>query len=147
MSEPNKRVASEQTHLSPGQYYGEILSNRRCCDLVLTEIRHTRGNSFDQHSHELAFFSLLLDGSYTERCGRKAIDYKQLNVVYRPSGMTHSDQIGGSGVRLFNVEVKESWIERMQEYGRVDDLSLEPHGGELAGPATTRYREFKAGNL
>jgi AraC family transcriptional regulator len=134
---------SGQTHLSPGQYYGEILSNQRCCDLVLTEIRHTQGKSFATHSHELAFFSLLLDGSYTERCGRKAIDYKQLMVVYRPSGMTHSDQIGRSGVRLFNVEVKESWLERMRQYGPVGHLSFEPYGGELAWLAARLYRAFK----
>jgi AraC family transcriptional regulator len=143
MSASNKQATPEKTHLSPGQYFGEIIGNQRCCDLVLTEVRHTRGNRFPRHSHELAFFSLLLDGSYTEQCGRKSIDYKQLMVVYRPPAVTHSDRIGGSGVRLFNVEIKDSWLERMRQYGPVNDLSLEPIGGELCWLAARLYRQFR----
>jgi AraC family transcriptional regulator len=143
MSESNKQAAPDRTHLSPGQYFGEIIANQRCCDLVLTEVRHTRGNRFPAHSHELAFFSLLLDGSYTELCGRKSIDYKQLMTVYRPPAVTHSDRIGGSGVRLFTVEIKDSWLERMRQYGPVNSLSLEPIGGELAWLAARLYRQFR----
>jgi AraC family transcriptional regulator len=143
MAAPDRRANPSQIHLSPGQYYGEILDDRRCCDLVLTEVKHIQANRFPKHSHELAFFSLLLDGSYTERCGPKTVDYKQLMVVYRPSGVTHSDRIGDSGVRLFNVEIKESWLERMRQHGPIDHLSLEPFGGELAWLAARLYREFR----
>jgi len=143
MSQSSKRADPENKQLSPGQYFGEIVGNQRCCDLVLTEVRHTTGNSFASHSHELAFFSMLLDGSYTEHCGPKTIDYKQLMVVYRPPSVTHSDRIGRTGVRLFNIEVQESWLERMRQYGPVRHLSLEPFGGELAWLAARLYREFK----
>ena len=139
----NKRATADQTQLSAGRYFGEILDNRCCCDLVLTEVEHKQGNRFPAHSHQLAFFSLLLDGSYTERCGPKTVDYKQLMVVYRPSGVTHSDRIGDSGVRLFNVEIKEIWLERMRQYGPIDHLSLDPYGGELAWLAARLYREFR----
>ena len=143
MAAPNKRTTAGQTYLSAGQYFGEILDNRRCCDLVLTELEHRQGKRFPTHSHQLAFFSLLLEGSYTERCGPKTVDYKQLMVVYRPSGVTHADRIGDAGVRLFNVEIKETWLERMRQYGPIDHLSLDPYGGELAWLAARLYREFR----
>jgi AraC family transcriptional regulator len=143
MAAPETQAHAGQTHLGQGQYFGEILDNRRCCDLVLTEVKHAQGKRFPRHSHELAFFSLLLDGAYTERCGPKTVDYKQLMVVYRPSGVSHSDRIGESGVRLFNVEIKESWLERMRQYGPIDGLSLDPYGGELAWLAARLYREFR----
>ncbi|HZS47295.1 MAG TPA: helix-turn-helix transcriptional regulator [Blastocatellia bacterium] len=147
MAGPNSSEQVNKTYLGEGQYIGKVVGSRRCCDLFLAEVQHTCAKKNCEHSHELAFFSVLLDGSYTERQGNKLIDYKQLGVVYRQPWLVHSDQIGNAGVRLFNVELKQSWMERANQYGRIRDLSPNPHRGELAWLAARLYREFRDQDL
>ena len=130
-------------NLQPGHFYGEITRKREASGLILSELKHETARKLPSHSHELAYFCLLLNGNYWEQFGRKRITYKPLTVMFHPPGMTHVDEIGPAGGRFFNVEVKTELMDRLREcMGRVDlDSSL--HAGDLAWLAMRLYREHK----
>lgn len=139
--------ASDQSlqgnHLSPGQSYGQVLGNRQCSGLVLTEIRHTHGRRLPHHSHELALFGLVLDGHYTERFASRTISYNPFSIYFHPPEFTHRDEIGDRGCRFFSIEVQNRWIERLRESSLVPDSSSDIQGGELVWLATRLYREYQ----
>ena len=130
-------------NLKPGQFYGEILRKRQESGLILSELKHDSPRKLPSHSHELAYFCLLLNGDYWEQSGRTRVTYRPLTVMFHPPGTTHIDEIGPHGGRFFSVEVKGEWMNRLREcLGRVDlDSSL--HEGDLAWLAMRLYREHK----
>lgn len=134
---------SVNRNLQPGHFYGEITRKREASGLILSELKHETARKLPSHSHELAYFCLLLNGNYWEQSGRKRITYKPLTVMFHPPGMTHVDEIGPAGGRFFSVEVKTGLMDRLREcLGKVDlDSSL--HAGDLAWLAMRLYREHK----
>jgi AraC family transcriptional regulator len=130
-------------NLQPGQFYGEILRKRQGSGLILSELKHETARKLPSHSHELAYFCLLLNGNYWEQFGPKRITYKPLTVMFHPPGTTHIDEIGPSGGRFFSVEVKTEWIDRLRECLGVVDLDSSLHEGDLAWLAMRLYREHR----
>ena len=49
---------------------GAIHGAREQCGAIFTDLRHASPRKLPRHSHELAFFALVLKGHYGERCGR-----------------------------------------------------------------------------
>ncbi|HKY04166.1 MAG TPA: AraC family transcriptional regulator [Blastocatellia bacterium] len=130
-------------YLGPGQAYGRIVNKQLLSGLVLSELRHEGPKKLPAHSHELAFFCLLLDGSYAEQFGRRTVVYKPYTIMFHPPAMTHRDEIGHAGGRFFQVEVQTSWLDRLREYSPIPDPSPELNGGELVWLATRLYREHR----
>src|SRR6185503_3530181 len=81
-------MASNQ-NLQPGQFYGEVLRKQQSSGLILSELRHETARKLPRHSHELAYFCLLLNGNYWEQFGPRRITYKPLRVMFHPPGTTH----------------------------------------------------------
>lgn len=131
-------------HLKPGHYYGEVLNRHHCCGLVLSEVKHSHAKRLPEHSHELAFFSLLLEGAYRETYGRRSIALKPFTLVYHPPELIHEDEIAPGGMRLFCIEVKGERLDRLREHAAVPDSSTDLHGGELSWLAARLYREYRA---
>jgi len=134
---------SANRNLEPGQFYGEILHKRQDSGLILSELKHEAPRKLPSHSHELAYFCLLLNGNYWEQFGPRRITYKPLTVMFHPPATTHIDEIGPGGGRFFSVEIKPEWIERLRECLGVLDLDSSLHEGDLAWLAMRLYREHK----
>ena len=136
-------LMSMNRNLQPGHFYGEITRKREASGLILSELKHDTARKLPSHSHELAYFCLLLNGNYWEQFGRKRITYKPLTVMFHPPDTTHLDGIGPAGGRFFSVEVKTEWMERLREcLGRVE-LDSTLHEGDLAWLAMRLYREHR----
>ena len=134
---------STNRNLQPGQFYGEILRKRQASGLILSELKHDAPRKLPSHSHELAYFCLLLNGNYWEQLGSQRVTYKPLTVMFHPPGMTHIDEIGAAGGRFFSVEIKKEWIERVRDCIGATDLDSSLHEGDLAWLAMRLYREHK----
>lgn len=130
-------------HLKPGHYYGEALNGHHCCGLVLSEVKHSRGKRLPKHSHELALFSLVLEGACRETYGRQSVALKPFTVIYHPPELIHEDEITPGGMRLFCIEVKGERLDRLREYAAVPNSSTDLHGGELSWLAARLYREYR----
>lgn len=128
--------------LKPGHFYGRVLHTHVHSGIILTEIEHNHSRKLPRHAHELSFFNLLLDGDYIETFGRRTADLKPLTTIFHPSAITHVDEIGRAGMRVFSVELQDEWLERLRECGAAAQSSLGLPGSELSRLALRLYREY-----
>lgn len=131
-------------YLKSGQYYGQVLNKRDCAGALLAEISHSAGRKLPAHSHERAFFCLLVTGGYQERFCGKTYEYRPLTVVFHRPDLTHRDEIGEGGGRLFSIEIQDQLLERLREYSRIPDIALSRSGDQLSRLSLHLYREHVA---
>ena len=84
---------------------------------VVTEYRYGEGAVLRRHCHELAYFSLVLSGSYEEHCSRRQV--RRCNsekILYHPAGEVHSDKFGNCGGKIFSIELDPRWTSTLREY-------------------------------
>lgn len=135
-----------ETSLRPGRFCGEILSasNHHAC--LLSEATYEADKALPIHSHELAFFCLLIEGAYQEHYPNKSVWYKPFTVVFHSPGESHHVEIGGTGAHVLNIEIQHTLFERLREYTAVPGIVSDLYGGELVRLATRLLREHRAGN-
>ncbi len=146
---PNPNVSSSSSspvqHMGAGNFFGAIHGPREQCDAIFTDVRHASPRKLPRHSHELAFFALVLNGHYRERCGRSEGQYAPFPLMFRPAGVPHQDEIGPRGVRLFEIELRPFWQKRLSDCSAAlgtprDDIG----GGPLLWLALKLFREVEA---
>lgn len=139
MSETGKYLAS-------GAYFGAVAGRQQGNGLILSEVRHAAPRRLPEHSHEQAFFCVVLEGGYTERVGRRRERYEPLSVLFHAPELSHEDEIGRGGGRFFSVELGRAWMERLREIVGVPEVAADPGIGELAWLAARLFREFRQPN-
>jgi AraC family transcriptional regulator len=129
------------TILKPGTFYGETVSFR-VAEAVLTEVRHRVGRSVPAHTHEASYFSILLEGMYSETWHDSTIVYEPFTCVYHAALTEHNDTIGPNGCRMFFIELKPWWVDVIDALGSQPDHLLKMHGGDAVWLALRLYHEF-----
>jgi AraC family transcriptional regulator len=128
--------------LRAGEYYGEISNNKKISSTVLSEVSHKRSVDIPTHSHELAFFSFLLDGSYSETYGGKSFSYRPMTIWWHRPGVLHKDEVGKRGAHFFTIEIQPQYLLRLQEIMKLpEDFYVQ--NDRLTWSACRLYREFK----
>jgi AraC family transcriptional regulator len=138
-------AATIDNHLRAGQFYGDVSHRQRRQGMVLSTLNHDAARKIPAHSHELAFFCLLLDGDYREQCGRRVIEYQPFTLVFHPPGLHHRDEIGPRGGRFFSLEAEQCWMDALHDYARPLDASPDVHGGTVLWLAMRLYQEYLLG--
>ena len=131
--------------LAAGQFYGAVVCRRRTADAVVSEVRHVQRNRFPQHSHERAYFALLLAGGYTEHLAGRSYSHGPLSLAFHPSWTEHRDEVEEQGARFLSVEVGPSLLDRLREESRPALDFKVFAGGPPVGLATRLYRELRQG--
>jgi AraC family transcriptional regulator len=129
------------TVLKAGSFYGETVSIR-VADAVLTEVLHRVGRSVPAHMHEASYFSVLLEGMYSETWHETTIVYEPFTCVYHAALTEHTDTIGPNGCRMFIVELLPAWVEVVDALGSQPEHLLKLHGGDAVWLALRLYHEF-----
>ncbi len=88
-------------HVRPGITVSEV---------EYTEMRHCRS-----HTHEQAFFSLLLEGSYREYFGGSELRYYPFTLGFHPPATEHADEIAVIGTRFLLIQLSNEYSQRMLE--------------------------------
>ncbi|HKR62551.1 MAG TPA: AraC family transcriptional regulator [Thermoanaerobaculia bacterium] len=109
---------------------------------LLSESAHDAGSRLPRHAHDNSYFCFVLQGAYTEKCGRHEVLCKPSVPTFRGSGEEHEARVLDADVRVFVVEIPPRWIERLRE----DSLSLRSSsdfsGGALPRLGARIHREF-----
>ncbi|MBS1840035.1 MAG: helix-turn-helix transcriptional regulator [Acidobacteria bacterium] len=135
------------TNLQTGQFYGATQKRVDAAGLVLTEIRHTQGRKLPMHTHESAYFGLLLDGGYTEWFTQRATEYGPFTLGFHPPSLTHEDEIPACGSRMFCIEVREAFWQGTRNLLTVPKFTPDLCGRETTWLGVKLYRAFRAGTL
>ncbi len=129
-------------NLRAGEYYGNVSNNQKISSSVLSEVSHKRGADIPTHSHELAFFSFLLDGSYSETYGGKSFSYRPLTIWWHRPGVLHKDEVGNGGAHFFTIEIQPQYLQKLQQVMKLpEDFYVQSN--PLIWSACRLYNEFK----
>jgi hypothetical protein len=137
--------AAEPKPLRVGAFFGENYRSYSRSGFVLSDTCHPQSLKAPPHYHELAYFTLLLQGGYWEEYGKRRVTYQPLSIVFHPPQEVQRGEVATSGARCFHVEIAPQWLDRLQEHGKVPHDSVDIHAGEIVWLASRLYREFRAG--
>lgn len=133
--------------LKTGQFYGSTQKRLEAAGLVLTEVRHERGRKLPAHTHESAYFGLLLDGGYREWFTQRPTEYQPFTLGFHPPALTHEDEIGACGSRMLCVEIRDSFWQKVRDYLTAPKFTPELCGEETTWLCVRLYRAFRCGTL
>jgi len=114
--------------LKAGEHYGNVSCKTNIPPAILSESIYKKSVALPEHSHELAFFTLILNGHYSEYYAGKHLAYAPLTVLWRHSSLSHRDKIEQNGSRFFFVEIKKTYLDRLVEYEKVPEHLFEQNG-------------------
>jgi AraC family transcriptional regulator len=131
--------------LKAGEHYGSVFNRQRTPTAVFSESVYGQSMGLPEHSHELGFFTLIIDGHYSETIGSRNFVYSPRTVLWRQADLTHTDRIEAASSRFFFVEIEESFGTRMRESEQVPDHFVEKNG-RLTHLATRLRNEVIVGD-
>lgn len=103
--------------LAIGKFLGSPIKRRSVAGFTFTEYRYPKRIVLRRHSHELAYFSFVLNGSYVERCFSADLKHcGRETALYHPADEVHADTFGKEGGWIFSMEVGPTWMHRLQDY-------------------------------
>ncbi len=126
------------SQLASGEYYGSSSGTVSVRDAVLTRLQHTTGRRLPPHTHERAYYALLLRGGYRESHRSASLESVPSSLVFHPPATTHADEIAPDGGLFFIIELGDSWLGR----NRGGTVRERP---ELVGDALALYRAHRSG--
>jgi AraC family transcriptional regulator len=133
--------------LQTGKFYGKTQRRLELGDVVLTEVAHACGRKLPCHTHESAYFGLLLAGSYAEKCAQRAAEYDPFTMGFHPPSLTHSDEVGNSGSRMFCVELRDAYLSRTRPFLTAPQFVPDLCASEVTWLGLRLYRSFASETL
>jgi AraC family transcriptional regulator len=128
--------------LQTGTFYGATQRRFELGGILLSEVAHASGRKLPRHTHESAYFGLLLAGSYSEKCTHRAADYDPFTMGFHPAALTHSDEVGRCGSRMFCVELRDSYLSRTRPFLTAPQFVPDLCASEVTWLGLRLYRSF-----
>ena len=121
-SDPNAQ------QLKAGEHYGSVSNKIHLPSAIVSESVYRRSLCLPEHSHELGFFTLILDGQYSEVIKGRDVFYSPQTVLWRQADTSHKDKIEVKSSRFFFVEIERAYTDKLRLHGPVPDRLAEKNG-------------------
>jgi AraC family transcriptional regulator len=115
-------------HLKAGEHYGSVFHKLNIPSAIVSESVYEKRMPLPEHSHELAFFTLILNGRYSEEFRGKGFSYSPMTVIWRQADISHKDSIDSNSSRFFFVEIERACLQKLLPGGEVPDHLWERSG-------------------
>lgn len=133
-----------QVQQSDIHFYGNVRRKARVGEFRLTETAYPGRLRIPSHTHQDAYFCLVLKGRYLEFYdGRRRFCFPS-TVVFHPGGESHSNQFSDQGGICFNFQIGRDCLERIRDHATVLQSPIDFHGGVMSQLAGKLYQEFRA---
>jgi AraC family transcriptional regulator len=109
--------------LRTGQYFGNACRQIEAPGTVFTELRHARQRSLPFHTHQSAYFSMLLKGGYEEWYLGHTRSYLLNELFFHPDDFGHHDRITTPDTLLLCIAMSRSFQDSMRTRFSQDDRS------------------------
>jgi len=96
-------------------FSGRELQRRQFAGFAVFESLYRSNQEIPKHSHEQTYISLVLRGSYTERCGPTVWECETGQTILHIAGECHSDRFHRGGGQVLNLELFPSFVTRLCE--------------------------------
>jgi AraC family transcriptional regulator len=100
--------------LSPGEYFGRTLWQRRQPGLQLTLSAYSSCRLQPWHRHVHPTFFILLEGEHRDYTRQARHDQAAYTFVYHPTTTEHAGELGRRSARGLNIEYEPDWLARHQ---------------------------------
>jgi AraC family transcriptional regulator len=139
-------VILNECKLKAGEHFGVVSPRFHTPSAIFSESVYKTKLCLPEHSHELAFFTLIVKGHYSECYGSKCFAYTPMTVLWRGAEVTHSDSIDVSSSQFFFIEVQQSALDRLAEYNKDIPQHMFEQAGTLAWLASRLRMEIMTGS-
>lgn len=137
-----QQTNSQLDLLKGGEFYGRVPQQRRLSSSILSEVVH-RERRIPKHFHANPYFTLVLDGGYSEELRNKAYLHKPMSLLWRREEVLHrEDRIGAAGAHFFTVEVQRTQLAELSQLARIPEDFCEQNS-PLVQLVRRLYHEFK----
>ena len=99
------------------RYLGTVSTHRKLTNFALAESTYAAGQTLSWHSHEQAFISIALQGSYIEQWISSTLYCHVGQVVFHVAGEEHCNKFFGQGGRSLNLELMPHFLDRLKALG------------------------------
>jgi AraC family transcriptional regulator len=137
-------VILNECKLKAGEHFGVVSPRFHTPSAVFSESVYKTKLCLPEHSHELAFFTLIVKGHYSERYGSRFFEYSPMTVLWRAAEIAHKDNINDSS-QFFFVEVRQSALDRLADYNKDIPRHMFEQAGNLAWLASRLRHEIISG--
>lgn len=120
---------------------GKVSTHRKLTNFALAESSYAAGQTLSWHSHESAFISIALQGTYTEEWSSSTLYCRVGQVIFHVAGEEHCNKFFGQGARSLNLEIMPSFLERLKELGMRTDLRVALCSSRFAQLGLRMYAE------
>lgn len=127
-----------------GHFCGIRLKSNLVSDFTFIESLYLPNQKSSKHSHERATLCLVLQGNFTETYGRNSLTCAPSTLLFYPAGEVHAESFHNLRSRCFVIEIKPSWLERLNQFSSLINRPASFHGGKASGLAIRVYKEVCA---
>jgi AraC family transcriptional regulator len=129
--------------LAAGMFYGKTQRQRRVLGLGLAESVYSPSFTIPRHSHESAYFGLVLQGNYRETYDGRTRECGPSTLLFHPAGELHAERHDDVLVRIFSVELSPAWRDRLPEHAAALRTPGCFRSGAFVRVALRLYEEFQ----
>jgi AraC family transcriptional regulator len=129
---------------SSRQIFGEEVRGLALQNLSLVKCIYPAKATMPRHTHEIAHVSFVLQGSFTEICGRKERSSNSSTLIIHPPDEDHAVAFHDAGARVFSFHVKNRMLRKIRDFTDVLDAPAVFGSAELSWLTARLYRESQA---
>jgi AraC family transcriptional regulator len=129
--------------LGAGQFHGHVVRSQEVGGFRLTEDVYPQNLRVPRHSHELAYLSFVVEGSYTECSESQTRECTPGTAIFHPASETHSDCFQRAGGHIFSVEIAHAWTKRLRDENCDTATPRTFDRGAVTMTASQLLREFR----
>lgn len=127
--------------LQAGEYFGSSRRQIEASGIIFTELQHKDKLVLPFHTHESAYFAMLLKGGYEEWCLGRTQRYLLNELIFHPDDFGHHDRITVPDTLLLCIAMSGSVQDLMRTHSSECDASPRVLRGS-AVLTTLRMREW-----
>ncbi len=132
----------QSNNLKAGEFYGKVPRKQLVSSSILSEVVHQHATNVPEHFHELAYFTLVLEGGYSEKFAGQTNLHQPMSILWHRAGISHNDAIEKDGGRFFTVEIQSKGLENLSRFAKIPEDFFEKNTS-LVRLGCRLYHEFK----
>ncbi len=137
------RDGAPAMQIARGRFCGTLVCRRQCVGFLFAETVCGSKQRFPEHSHELAYVSIVLKGRYAEHCHGKTWEHEAGQLIFHVPGESHWDHMHEEAVHVLNVEVTSSQLARLKTYGIAPTSRMVFEDGYMVQLGRKLHRELQ----
>jgi AraC family transcriptional regulator len=125
------------------QIFGEEIKRKVLTNFALVECLYPARATMVRHTHEIAHLSLVLQGSFTEICGRKARSSSPSTLIIHPPDEDHTVTFHDAGARVFSFHISNRMLDRIRDVTNILESPATFSDGQSLWLTARLYRELQ----